>query len=263
MTCDRNIARLTIRMKKLRIRDRILLGFGLFYDYVGRHMILAARGSYKACLFVPPETKKKSVYNAVYEMLKTGYLEKIIKNGKPYLRITNRGQQAWQRDFSFLAMRDTPWDGKWRLVIFDLPEDKKSIRESLRRKLYKLGFGQLQKSIYINPFDFVQDMAEFLENKHLLGYAFVLTAKHELMGNAQKLANRVWKLEKINREYKKILKELKRLKTINNEQKREVLLRRLFFDLSDLLVRDPILPKELLPDDWLGDKVRKGLFSLI
>lgn len=250
-------------MKKLRIRDRILLGFGLFYDYIGRHMLLAARGSYKACLFVPPKNKKESIYNAVSQMLKTGYLEKVVKNGKPYLRISNRGFQGWQRDFSFLAMRDTPWDGKWRLVIFDLPEERKIRREALRRKLYELGFGQLQKSIYISPFDFVQDMAEFLERQHLLGYAFVLTAKHELMGSAKKLANRVWKLDKINKEYTKIMEGLEKLKAVKRKDKWQSHLRKLFFYLSDLLTRDPFLPKELLPEDWLGEKVRVKLISLI
>src|SRR4030042_7155442 len=100
-------------MKKLRIRDRILLGFGLFYDYVGRHMLLAARGSYQACLFTPPKNKNESIYNAVYKLLITGDLEKVVKNGKPYLRITGKGYQLWQRDFSFLNMRNIPWDGKW------------------------------------------------------------------------------------------------------------------------------------------------------
>lgn len=250
-------------MKKLRIRDRILLGFGLFYDYIGRHVLLAARGSYKACLFVPPKNRKESIYNAVQKMLKTGYLEKIVKNGTPYLRITSRGHQAWQRNFSFLAMRKTSWDERWRLVIFDLPEVQKSIRDSLRNKLYELGFGRLQKSIYISPFDFVEDMVEFLKDKKLLGDVFVLTAKHRFMGSAKDLANRVWQLKKINEKYKKISEGLKRLETIKNKNEHQAYLRQLFFDLSDLLTHDPILPKELLPDDWLGETVRKQLLTSI
>ena len=37
------------------------------------------------------------------------------------------------------------WDGKWRIVVFDIPEKKKAAREALRKKLKDLGFVELQK----------------------------------------------------------------------------------------------------------------------
>jgi DNA-binding transcriptional regulator PaaX len=44
------------------------------------------------------------------------------------------------------------WDKKWRVVIFDIPEKKRSARYYLKDKLDNLGFIQLQKSTYIYPF---------------------------------------------------------------------------------------------------------------
>lgn len=45
------------------------------------------------------------------------------------------------------------WDGKWRMVTFDIPEKKKRAREALRNKLRDLKFKELQKSVFINPFE--------------------------------------------------------------------------------------------------------------
>ncbi|MDO8429785.1 MAG: hypothetical protein Q7S73_00250 [bacterium] len=45
------------------------------------------------------------------------------------------------------------WDGKWRMVLFDIPDSKKKIREVLRFHLKRLGFFQYQKSVFIYPYD--------------------------------------------------------------------------------------------------------------
>lgn len=65
------------------------------------------------------------------------------------------------------------WDGKWRLIYFDIPETKKVAREMFRKKLKELGFYQLQKSIFIIPFE-CKDEIDFLratlEVKDFVGY---------------------------------------------------------------------------------------------
>ena len=43
------------------------------------------------------------------------------------------------------------WDGKWRVVVFDLPEEKRSLRNELRKQLRAAGFGGLQGSVWISP----------------------------------------------------------------------------------------------------------------
>src|SRR3989344_4140981 len=44
------------------------------------------------------------------------------------------------------------WDGKWRLIIYDVKKDKRSLGEVLRRFLRKLYFLKLQRSAYLTPF---------------------------------------------------------------------------------------------------------------
>ena len=47
--------------------------------------------------------------------------------------------------------RQNPWDGKWRMVFFDIPTSHKA-RNIFREKLISMGFFQMQKSVYVNPF---------------------------------------------------------------------------------------------------------------
>jgi hypothetical protein len=44
-----------------------------------------------------------------------------------------------------------PWDGQWRLVLFDVPTGQNSQRERLRRYLREKGFGYVQNSVWITP----------------------------------------------------------------------------------------------------------------
>ena len=52
------------------------------------------------------------------------------------------------------AVLDPNWDGKWRIVMLDLPEERKSDRDSLRYLLKKAGFVCLKNSAWISPYPF-------------------------------------------------------------------------------------------------------------
>jgi DNA-binding transcriptional regulator PaaX len=43
------------------------------------------------------------------------------------------------------------WDGKWRVVMFDVPERMKRVRESLRMHFKDMGFMEFQKSVFVHP----------------------------------------------------------------------------------------------------------------
>jgi len=45
------------------------------------------------------------------------------------------------------------WDGSWRLLLFDIPEEKRQLRNQVRHLAKALGCQQLQHSVWIHPFD--------------------------------------------------------------------------------------------------------------
>lgn len=78
----------------------------------------------------------------------------INKTGdKVRIEITDRGKRRLlEYDFENIELRVKKRDGKWRLVIFDIPEEKKSARDVFRRKLLQLGFIRLQDSVFASAF---------------------------------------------------------------------------------------------------------------
>lgn len=213
--------------------------------------------SYKTVYGFVPKGYKRGNYNArLRRALKTGFIEKIIKNGEPYLRLTSQGIERVKRDFPLLALRKRRWDGKWRVVVFDIAESERRVRTSLRRKLLELGFGMMQKSVWISPQDVAEDLREYLETHGLGDFVFVLVAHRLFAGDEKKLAAKVWRLDKINEEYQKILEKGIEVVKLKGKERDSALkqLRTFYFET---VIIDPCLPKELLPEDWQGDKVQK------
>lgn len=50
------------------------------------------------------------------------------------------------------------WDTLWRIVSFDIPEDKREMRDALRTHLLNLGFFELQQSILVHPFECLDEI---------------------------------------------------------------------------------------------------------
>ena len=103
---------------------------------------------------------KKRVSDTFYNLKKQGLIE-IKKQGQQiYINLTEEGKKK----ASFLQINDLRinqpkrWDRKWRLVIFDIAQLKKVYREAFRGKLKELGFSQLQKSVWIHPYDCVSEI---------------------------------------------------------------------------------------------------------
>lgn len=74
-------------------------------------------------------------------------------DGTEILTLTRRGLAiAGQATIDMLEIRRPfRWDNKWRIVVFDIPEEKRLARDILRRKLRQLGFRLIQKSVWVLP----------------------------------------------------------------------------------------------------------------
>ena len=70
------------------------------------------------------------------------------------MTITEKGRsEAFRINIDHLEKKHHTWDGKWRIVMFDIEETTRSRRDKLRKYLEKLGFRQYQKSVFICPYD--------------------------------------------------------------------------------------------------------------
>ena len=99
---------------------------------------------------IRPTSQKQSVRRAIGRLIQYGY---IAKRSSRY-ELTQEGQVRLQELLFTTHMtheRPARWDKKWRIVIFDIREERKHVRDQLRRMLMEAGFVQLQKSVWVYP----------------------------------------------------------------------------------------------------------------
>lgn len=244
--------------KLLGVKDRVLLGLAFLGDVFDEARLLGGMVSanYQNLYgWVPPQYKRNNLYKAVSELFETGDIEKRVENGKVCLVLTNRGGRIVVRKFPLVKFARVKWDGIFTQVVFDIKEIDRKVRDAFRRKLSSLGFGRLQKSVYIIPHNIAQDIAEFVEAYHLADVVKVFRSKLA-MGDPKELAEKVWKVSRLNGKYRRSVEDWEEGKGLTGK-KREELICKLKSRFLEIAVVDPFLPRELLPDDWVGEKARR------
>lgn len=185
--------------------------------------------------------------------LKAGYLERKILNGQPVYRITTQGIERLERTYPLMRLRKQKWDGKWRVVIFDVPENKRKIRNKLRWQLEDWGLGMLQQSAWITPYPLGKALKEVLSAQGLSEYIVVFEGANLFDEDEIKLATKVWGLGKINRKYEKWLDKVEKGK----------ITQKLIDEYLEILELDPCLPEDLLPEWWAGDEAYGVFWRII
>lgn len=81
-------------------------------------------------------------------------------DGGQIYRFTENGKVVAKKFLLETLQIDAPvrWDGKWRIVVFDIPEKYKRARRALYFKLREMDFYPLQKSVWVHPFPCEQEI---------------------------------------------------------------------------------------------------------
>lgn len=102
--------------------------------------------------------KKAALSKALKRLREGGLVEQVNLKDDVLLRLTEGG-----RDLISDHFEDKEWDGKWRVVIFDIPEEKRIIRNLFRRNLKKWGFKHLQKSVWFSKRDVFNKVESYVK----------------------------------------------------------------------------------------------------
>ena len=98
----------------------------------------------------------RQIWRRFYELRKKDLLEfdGEDEDGTLIYKVSDKGKKRIRRFVyeELVINKPKKWDGKWRLVIFDIPEKYRKVRSSFSLKLKKMGFYQCQKSVWIHPF---------------------------------------------------------------------------------------------------------------
>lgn len=174
------------------------------YPYVKEILITLAAGTLLSAAVVMPGLPKVLVpfmwqgrgyrrrrLAQVVKRLKKRKLVEVVetKNG-PVVKITKDGLTkalAYKLD-EMAIRRPGRWDKKWRIVVFDVLEKKKNARDAFREQLKRLGFYQLQESVFVHAFPCF-DEVEFLRQIYGIGegVTYILAQKIEGQTNLQRI----------------------------------------------------------------------------
>lgn len=247
-------------MKKLLSKRDILFltlaGIGDAIEEIRDPLSLVSSAYKNMYGFVPTQYRRHNFSSLVGRSLKTGYIERIVKDGEGYLRLTSAGKEHIQREFPIMSFLKS-WNKKWIIVIFDIKETSRKQRNNLRNMLKNIGFGMLQQSVWITPLPIGEDVKEFISHQGFSDNAFALEVSHMLLGDPQILAKRVWALDRLEEEYLDLKEEGGRLingiantdgRQNKRYQKTEGKLRDHKKRLLEFLVTFPPLPRELFPE---------------
>jgi DNA-binding transcriptional regulator PaaX len=114
-------------------------------------------------------------------------IEFVERDGKQYARLTERGEEALafeQQKMILANARPRKWDHRYRLVIFDVPEKRKNIREHLRFQMQEVGFLRVQDSAWLYPYDCEEFIALLKADLHI--------GKDVLYAVIEEIENDIW-----------------------------------------------------------------------
>ncbi len=151
------------------------------------------------------------------------------------------------------------WDGRWRIVLFDVPAGQNAHRMRLRRYLCDRSFGYLQRSVWITP-DSLEGQRQVLEGGKIDVKTLILLEARPCAGESDaEIVAGAWDFERINLRYARHLKVLGERPgaELEDEGPARVLLdwaRAEHQAWLEAVTPDPLLPEPLLPADYLGQQ---------
>lgn len=114
---------------------------------------------------------KKSELSLVLKRLREqGLIEQVRLKDDVIIKLTEEGRDLVGN------FQDQDWDGKWRIVIFDIPEEKRIIRNLFRRNLKKWGFKHLQKSVWISKRNVFERLTNYIKELEIGRWVTVIEA---------------------------------------------------------------------------------------
>lgn len=119
-----------------------------------------------------PESHNR--FRAIFYRLKKRGLLKFIKyKENRFIKLTKKGEI--EALLSKARVENSgPWDGKWRLFMYDIPVEAGRYRDNLRRLLKKNHFIQLQGSVFISPYSLKREAISYLQEKGLMDYIRIM-----------------------------------------------------------------------------------------
>ena len=213
-------------------------------------------------LVAPLGLNERMVRTAAFRLVADDWLAARQLGRRSYYSLTESGRQRFQAAHRRIyAPPRAPWDGQWRLVLAgDLDA---AAREAVRRELHWLGFGAFAPTVLAHPAPDMEALTQTFRDLNLADRLVVMTAQAaNQLPALQALVRGAWDLDRLAADYAAFVDHFRPIYQALGEASapdpRSCFLVRtlLVHDYRRVLLRDPMLPDELLPVDWPGRPAR-------
>ncbi|MFJ8069331.1 phenylacetic acid degradation operon negative regulatory protein PaaX [Peribacillus sp. NPDC096447] len=206
---------------------------------------------------------EQGVRVAVSRMVKQGWIQSEKQGNKSYYFLTDRGVQRMDEAANRIyKMKPNEWDGKWRILMYTIPEDKRQLRDDLRKELLWSGFGSFSSGCWISPNDLEKQINRLIEKYDIDEYVDFFISEYKGPKENQSIVEKSWHLEEIEKKYEEFIEKYSKQFIVHQSiiSRGEMSDADCFVERTNLvheyrkfLFIDPGLPKELLPLKWNGN----------
>lgn len=212
-------------------------------------------------LAAPLGISERLVRTGVYRLAREGWLEAQSKGRRAYYTLTESGRETFaDADRRIYAPGAASWDGRWRLVQL-LPQIAQGTRQTLRRELTWLGFGQITPTLLAHPSADDAIVKKLLDEHGVSEDVLVFrgeTADFIADETVRAVAETAWSLAELNADYNRFIRTFRPLQDVPDtlcelsDMDAFALRTLLIHDYRRILLKDPQLPPDLLPVPWAG-----------
>ena len=201
---------------------------------------------------------ERLVRTSVFRLASDGWLESEQVGRRAYYSLTDAGRERFRAATHRIYRPATDdWDGHWSLVLLNnlAPE----ARDAARRELGWLGFGLIGKDLLAHPSPDADDLQATITRLGISADVVVINGQTVHSDDAmRRLAHTSWNLDDIDSRYRVFVERFEPvLRAATGEPSLRpgtafVVRTLLIQEYRKVLLRDPKLPREMLPDQWHG-----------
>jgi phenylacetic acid degradation operon negative regulatory protein len=203
---------------------------------------------------------------AIRRLVAAGLVEQVGRGRGGSIRSTDEGRRRAALDeayWDFAVQQDeglAPWDGRWRLVAFSVPESLRAERDRLRAALARLGAAPLTPGLFVSPHDLVPALEA--ETGGGIGRFLTTVVATDVQHAGRPVADdvaRLWPLDDLAAAYRELERVMDARAADHRTGDDAAALAghiAVHAALDRAMGPDPLLPRELLRPDWPGARAR-------
>lgn len=218
-------------------------------------------------ILAPLGINNRLVRTSLFRLVSEEWLVSTRAGRKSFYQLTKKANsQTALAERLIYHRNEQQWNGQWTLVFMVMDSVDKEARRQLQQELAWIGFGPVAKHILAHPTASEKVVAERAKSLGMGRSVICMRASnlHDaalgLEVDDQQLAASCFPTADLETSYKQFIETFSRIdiqsiKLTNNNETELLALRMVLLDeYRRIVLHDPHLPQQLLPENWAGDQ---------